>query len=350
MKEINNRKILLVYNTCGIRRDNTKWYIECINSFLNQDFDGLHVVVSSCMNSASCFKELYSNFRDKISYCLYPEKYVIQTTFNKTVMEVVKKYGEFEGYLYIDSGVTFDNQKTVLKQAYDRLKTDKYSIVTVQTDTDAAFNDLVGGYVGDEIIEDSPEAYSEWSKKRGGFSYQTKFGDIQIRDKDYIVPPGASANLHANIFSNELWKSYNKRILADVFKAYCLESTFIWMAKSLRKDWVIVSDLQVRHVKALDVPCAGFNTHSEETGNYWDNLFCNRSALDWMHDPEAKKAGLGYHNHPNAPIKSRMQYDLDAFDEDNKAKYPDKLAGIMRKHFFLTKEELDYDQIKFKLI
>ena len=209
---------------------------------------------------------------------------------------------------------------------------------------------MAGGYVGDETIEDSPQAFSEWAKKRGGFAYETKFGDIQIRDQDFIVPPGASANLHANVYSNLLWKEYSERILADVFKAYCLESTFIWMAKSLQKDWVIVKDVQVRHAKALDVPCAGFKTHSNETGNYWDNLFCGRSALEWMNDKEAKKAGLGYHNHPNVPIESRMQYDLDAFDENNKAKHPDLLKKIMKKYFFLTESELDYNSIKCRVI
>ena len=62
MKEIKDRKILLVYNTCGIKRDNTEWYKECISSFLEQDFEGIHVVISSCMNSMNCFKELYSHF------------------------------------------------------------------------------------------------------------------------------------------------------------------------------------------------------------------------------------------------------------------------------------------------
>ena len=42
-----------------------------------------------------------------------------------------------------------------------------------------------------------------------------------------------------------------------------------------------------------------------------------------MNDPEAKKAGLGYHNHPNAPLESRMQYDLDAYNEDGTAKHPE---------------------------
>ena len=32
-----NRKMLVVYNTCGIKKDNTEWYIKCINSLLNDN-------------------------------------------------------------------------------------------------------------------------------------------------------------------------------------------------------------------------------------------------------------------------------------------------------------------------
>ena len=350
MKEIRDRKILVVYNICGIKREVPEWYVECINNLLNQDFEGCRVVVSSCMNSKKCFETLYKTFKNKISYCMYPEKNVIQVTFNKTVQAMVERYGEFEGYLYIDSGVNFDNQINVLKEAYDRLKTDKYSIVTIQTDTDTAFNDLMGGYIGDIKVHDSPKAFSEWSKSRGGYVYETQFGDIQITGEDFVVPPGGTCNLHVSLFSNEFWKTFDKRISPDVFVAFCAESTYIWSCKALKKDWVIVADLQVRHVKNIEAPCSGYNPISQNTGNYWDNLFCGRSALEWMNDPEAKKAGLGYHNHPNAPLESRMQYDLNAFNDDNTAKYPELLKEILLKYFFLTKEELNYDEIKYRLI
>tara|TARA_R100000030_G_scaffold18556_1_gene12858 strand:+ start:19489 stop:20532 length:1044 start_codon:yes stop_codon:yes gene_type:complete len=345
-----NRKMLVVYNTCGIKREAPDWYIECIRNLLDQDFDGFHVAISCCMNSKECIKKLYKEFGSKISYCLYPEKHVVQTTFNKTVLEVVNKFGEFEGYMYIDSGVNFEQQKSVLAEAYKRLETDKYGIITIQTDTDTAFNDLLGGYIGDTMIHDSPQSFSEWSKNRGGYVYETKFGDIQITGEDFVVPPGGTCNLHVSLFSNEYWKSFNKRISPDVFVAFCAEAAYIYSCKAIKKDWVIVSDLQVRHVKAIEAPCSGFSTVSSDTKNYWDNLFCGRSALEWMNDPEAKKAGLGYHNHPNAPLESRMQYDLDAYNEDDTAKHPDLLKEIIQKYFFLTKDELDYDEIKFRLL
>ena len=68
MKE---NKLLTVFNTCGIKKDNTEWYIKSIESILAQDFTDQRVVLSSCMNSMQSFKDVYSHFRDKISYCYY---------------------------------------------------------------------------------------------------------------------------------------------------------------------------------------------------------------------------------------------------------------------------------------
>ena len=34
-----DRKMLVVYNTCGLRGDNTSWYIECLESIVNQNFE-----------------------------------------------------------------------------------------------------------------------------------------------------------------------------------------------------------------------------------------------------------------------------------------------------------------------
>ena len=105
-----NNKLLAVYNTCGIQRDNTKWYIECIRSFLNQDLDGARVVLSSCRNSPTSIKEVYQAFGDEISYCLTPERHTVNITFNNAVQRSVENFGEFEGYMYIDSGCTMDKQ------------------------------------------------------------------------------------------------------------------------------------------------------------------------------------------------------------------------------------------------
>ena len=86
---MNKRKILAVYNTCGIGGDNTDWYIESIKSLLRQDLEGTRVVLSSCKNSPACIREVYETFGNKISYSLTPELHTVNITFNKAVQESV---------------------------------------------------------------------------------------------------------------------------------------------------------------------------------------------------------------------------------------------------------------------
>jgi hypothetical protein len=53
--KLENRKMLVVYNICGIKREAPDWYIQCIQNLLDQDFDGFRIVVSSSKN---CMKNL----------------------------------------------------------------------------------------------------------------------------------------------------------------------------------------------------------------------------------------------------------------------------------------------------
>ena len=90
-----NRKLLAVYNTCGIGGDNTEWYIHSIKSLLNQDLGGVRVVLSSCRNSVECIKELYKTFGNDISYSLTPETYTVNITFNKAVQQMSQRLTEY---------------------------------------------------------------------------------------------------------------------------------------------------------------------------------------------------------------------------------------------------------------
>ena len=136
----------------------------------------------------------------------------INQTFNKTVQFCVKKFGDFEGYLYVDSGVIFgsyvgDNfnfkhNPNVLKSAYGAFKSGPYSMASLQVDLDAGYEQI-------------------------GYEYQVIPGaPAQIREEDYIIPIGLAINLHAQIFSHELYDLYDSIIWPDVFAAYCSESTF----------------------------------------------------------------------------------------------------------------------------
>jgi hypothetical protein len=313
-----NKKLLVVYNTCGIKRDNTDWYIECINSLLNQDFDDYRVVLSSCLNSPKCFKKIYDTFGDKISYCYHSEPHTVKTTFKKTVQECVKEFGNFEVYLYVDSGVIADHPD-VIKKAYDLYKSGPYAFVSVQVDTDTGFDQI-------------------------GLQHEAS-DPAQVKNKDMVIPVGSACNLHSQIFSHEAYEAYNQKLMPDVFKAYCTESTFSFLCAALKKKWVILKDVVVSHKKGVDGASASVPHWSPVHKNPWNNLFCNRNALDFINDPEAIEAGLGYEE-----CNKIMLHDPAKYDDNGYSKNPQKLVEMINKYFFLTKQELNYDKIKCKFI
>ena len=106
-----------------------------------------------------------------------------------------------------------------------------------------------------------------------------------------------------------------------------------------------MADKQVNHHRSIDGASSGFNHHSPENNNSWNNLLYGRDALDFINDKEAHSVGLGYEE-----CNGILNHDVNAYDESGFAKYPDKLLEKVNKYFFLNKEELNYDKIKCKFI
>tara|TARA_R100001244_G_scaffold128755_1_gene99782 strand:- start:196 stop:1143 length:948 start_codon:yes stop_codon:yes gene_type:complete len=312
-------KILVVYNTCGIKCDNTDWYIKCINGLLNQDFDDYKVVLSSCLNRPECFKKIYKTFGKRISYCYHAEPHTVNITFNKTVQECVREFGEFESYLYVDSGCSLSDSSSSLKDIYDSYKLNSYGILSVQTDTDTCFQSLEPNLKNDS---DTP----------------------QIVNEDYIIPIGKAINLHFFLFDGEIYKRYNK-ILPDVFAAYCSESVLSFICASVNKRWAIMKNLQVKHHKSIDGATLCVPHHSPVHGNHWNNLLYGRDALAFIHDKEAYEVGLGYEECNNI-----MKHNPDAYNMGGKALHREGLSRIIGKYLFLSKSDLDYDNIKTKFV
>ena len=321
--KVMKNKILVVYNTCGIRNNNPEWYIECIQSILEQsiDRDDCRILWSSCLNSAECFEKVYSVFRDKISYCLHSHPHTVNVTFNKAIQEAVNHYGNFEYYLYVDSGVTFGKQKYLLEKIYQTCKEQDVGMLTVQTDTDEALNS----------IDSSKYVYQSPSP--------------QIIGEHCIVPVGKACNVHAHIYSDELYNLYNSKVVPDVFAAYCTESTFSFLTAAAQQRWIIMKDEQVVHKKGVDGASVCSPHQSVNYNNPWNNLLCDRNALDFINDKQAHEAGLGYEE-----CNDIMNHDPDAYNSTGSSKYPDKLAQMINKYFFLSQDELDYDQMKIKFI
>jgi hypothetical protein len=309
-----DRKLLVIYNTCGISgRNNTDWYVKSLNKLLEQNFDNYRVVFSSCLNSEECRDEIFSTFGGKISYCHHSQPHTVNVTFNKTVQECVKHFGEFEGYLYVDSGILFTDD-AAMKNAYDLFKRGTAAFVTIQVDTDTGFDQI-------------------------GLEHET--GSSQVNEENMVIPVGKACNLHSQIFSNEAFKVFNKKLMPDVFKAYCTESTFSFLCAALKKNWAVLKEVMLHHKKGVDGASSSVPHWSPEHGNPWNNLFCGRDARQFIEDPAAQEAGLGYEE-----CNEIMMHDPTKYDEKGHSKSPQKLIEMINKYFFLTEEELDYDKIQ----
>ena len=68
-------------------RCNVASYLNSINSILNQDLDGVRVVLSSCMNQPNDIGMLQAQLGASIDYTLIHEILPVNVTFNHTVLE-----------------------------------------------------------------------------------------------------------------------------------------------------------------------------------------------------------------------------------------------------------------------
>lgn len=314
-------KVLVVYNTCGIKRDSPEWYVKCLQSILKQATEvEYRVLWSSCLNSPNCFEKVYSVFKDKISYCYHDEPHTVNITFNKSVQEATKHFGDFTHYVYIDSGVILDDE-TTLNKMFNELEDTSCGMLTVQTDTDEALN----------AIDDKKYVYQSSTP--------------QIVGENVTVPVGKACNVHLHSYSRELYDLYKSKLIPDVFAAYCTESTFSFLTAAANQFWVIMKDHQVRHLKSVDGASACVPHTSQKFSNPWNNLLYDRNALDFINDEEAYLCGLGYEE-----CGKIMMHNPEAYDEEDRAINPNKLAAMINKYFFLTDEELDYENIKHKFI
>jgi len=307
-------KLLVVYNTCGFSgREPVDWYIDCIRNLLNQDLDGVKVVLSSCGNSGGAIKKLFEAFGRRIVYNLINDRITVNMSFNHTVAKCVEKFGEFEGYLYIDSGINFRDNAAVLSKAYELFKSDNYGMVTVQASNDNGFPQWIGV---DKFVE----------------------------DENFVIPVGRACNLHTQIFSNEIFKAFDNKIIPDIFVAYCTESVFSFLAAATNQRWVILKDVVAEHLKSVDGATCGFD-HTGPKGDNKNNLFANLDIYEICKDPEALASGFGYEE-----MQGVLHHDPTKYDENGMVEDSERLKEFIRTRIFLNKEQFNYDAITHKFV
>ena len=315
-----SKDILVVYNTCGISgRENSASYIKNIKSILSQEFDSFDLIVSCCMVNILTKTMLLNEFEGDVKFNFINEVHPVNVTFNHSVIETIKRYGEYNAYMYMDSGTTL--LPGLLKDLSLRMKTGKYGMVTPQPANDTEyFNGLgVGRY-------DKDDDYAR---------------EILFKDGDYIIPVGKGMGTHTNLISNELRSFYGK-VYPDIFASHCTESTFSFLNAALKKQWLLMKDYILPHELSMDGQSSGFSPAAWQINirrPTYDHPYNINSILDRLTTEEAKKVGFGYEECRNILVHDKNQYDEYQHCVNEDLKY------FCKENLFLKKAELDYDNI-----
>lgn len=308
-------KLLVVYNTCEISHMNLWWYMDCLRNLLRQNYDNFQVVVSGCKITSATKAALKATFKDSLWYNYIEDVVPVNVTFNHTVKVVTEKMGKFDGYIYVDSGMNTQNHRNVLEEINLRSSTRQFGMVTVQPSTDTGYQMWFG----------KPEI---------GFAFT---------GEDFVVPVGKACPLHFQYFDHRLLEYYG-RLIPDIFKTFCTESTFSFLNAALGLKWVFVKDLVVSHNKASDGPCGLVNQKYYGDKETWNCLLGDLDIKDLIMNDEGKRLGMGYEEAQNV-----FMHDPACYDENGFAKNPE-LKAFIKKNLFVPPTIVDYDQLTYKLI
>ncbi len=310
-------KLAVVFNTCGIKRESPENYITNIKSILDQDFDGSRIILSSCLNSEAARDLVRREFGDNISYNYIDEVLPVNVTFNHSCIKVKEHFGDFEGYVYVDSGITFKTQKD-LSNLYEIFKKTNSAMVSSRTDTDSGYHLWFG--VGDGL----------WDTSK----------DHELFNKDiFKIPIGKTVNLHVQIFSNQLFDYYGYMI-PDIYAGYCTESVFSFLCAAINKDFVVSRDVIVSHLHQMDIGSSGFDPLQWQLkgGKPYEHPFLVDSILETAN--KGHEFGFGYEE-----CEGILMHDPDKFDENGYAK-DHRLKDFIRDTQFVGNIGLmDYDKV-----
>jgi hypothetical protein len=110
------KKILVVYNICGIQSCNTNIWKEHICSIINQNYENFDLAISGCMIPKNIQEELKNylqiNTTLKIIFNFIEEILPVNVTFNHTCM-LSTQNTQYDGYLYVASDVKFTNRDII---------------------------------------------------------------------------------------------------------------------------------------------------------------------------------------------------------------------------------------------
>tara|TARA_R110002074_G_scaffold401560_1_gene600104 strand:+ start:221 stop:1186 length:966 start_codon:yes stop_codon:yes gene_type:complete len=314
----NKKKYLVVYNICGISgKDNSDYYVSALKTIRDQEYQDYKLAISACQNPAYQLDKIKDNcnvdFINSIEDTL-----PVNITFNDTVRECVAEYGEFDAYLYLDSGVKF-TEVDQLGNLIELYESGNYGMVSAQVD-----NDFGWCWFG----------LDEYARPR--------------LTQDLLVPVGLACNLHCQLFSQDIFNYYGN-VLPDIFRSYCTESTFSFVNAALKKQWAISSKVRVHH--AFEVPAGrpndgdGLDGHSsgfKAPPGTWDDVYPPLTMAEIVALPKGTECGFGFEE-----LRGIKKHKPDCFDE-NQHCTNSELKEFIKEHLYRKPPHFDYDQINRK--
>ena len=205
---MSKNKILVVYNTCTHGSvPNVVGWIEKIKPLVSQTLDGVTICHSDNGSDDKSLNIVKKEFGMDMSYFNIKTPLPVHITFNACVRECVKRFGEFEWYMYLSSGTTFDKPDD-LEKIYNYLKTEidvARLMIPAQNDNSAPI----------DFIKHGLELKSEGNKKAHQLE-QTPEMQRWDKSKKYVLKPGQRSNNHASVISNEWYKKYGGKLHPDI--------------------------------------------------------------------------------------------------------------------------------------
>ena len=308
-------KLLIVYNTMNLGgQGNIPFYVDSIRSMLAQRTkDEFRICVSACMASYTWKIQSRNTFHSAISYNFVEENVPVSVSFNHSVQKMVEQYGAFDGYLYVDSGITFWDPSC----RYDALQT----LIDVHKS---------GPFAITAAMPSNDDGRQWW-----GIEYKP--------GEDFVFPVGKTTNMHVQIF-DEAWRLAYGKVLPDIFSSHCMESVFSHMCAALSRNFVLTQRVHLLHNHSMDGASIGSRSDDAdrislsrifETGG---RLFKTRKEMNDVYI-RGKHLGFGIEE-----CKPYWPHDPACYDEHGYAKDPE-LKEFLRGEMFLTKEEFDYNSL-----
>jgi hypothetical protein len=309
------KKILVVYNCCGIGYDNIHMWSSHLNKIINQSYSNFDICISGCKISESSkeyFRSIKKNSDKKIILNFIEDILPVNITFNKSCMEASKSE-EYDAFLYIASDVDMVDDTNVITKLVDLHFSDNIGMTSAVVNFDSG----IEVWLGNDIF----------------YNYLT--------NNNFQIPPGKTLNLHCMLFDRKIFDNYNNRIIPDIFRTYCTESIFFYINASLNLKYMIHNkSLFIVHLAGRDGSSVGF-----VGGRSWRDMYNPSIPVEYrLMTPEAKNVGFGYEEYINI-----FPHDPEKYNSDYSHKNPQELYEFIKKSAYLDETEFNYNNINFTI-